>query len=103
MHYDTFFNRSSFEEMRDAGFDHVRVSFPYWFIQNVNPTDPYVEKVGWRYLLRALEWAREMGLRVNLVLHAAPGSQNGWNHRQVSLSKPALTWVSAVGRERLGG
>jgi aryl-phospho-beta-D-glucosidase BglC (GH1 family) len=69
----------------------------------VNPTDPYVEKVGWRYLLRALEWAREMGLRVNLVLHAAPGSQNGWNHRQVSLSKPALTWVSAVGRERLGG
>ena len=80
-HYINFLNRSSFEEMRDAGIDHIRISFPYWIIKNVNPNDPYVEKVGWRYLLRAIEWAREVGLRVNLCLHAAPGSQNGFNHR----------------------
>jgi glucan 1,3-beta-glucosidase len=29
---------------------------------------------------RALNWARKYGLRVNLDLHTAPGSQNGWNH-----------------------
>ena len=67
--------------MAQAGFDHVRISFPYWFIKNVNPTDPYVEMIGWRYLLRAIEYCREFGLRVNLCLHTAPGSQNGFNHR----------------------
>lgn len=29
---------------------------------------------------RALGWARKYGLRVNLDLHTAPGSQSGWNH-----------------------
>ena len=80
-HYMRFVTKASFAEMRDAGFDHVRISFPYWIIENTNPDDPYVEKIGWRYLLRAIEWAREVGLRINLCLHAAPGSQNGFNHR----------------------
>jgi glucan 1,3-beta-glucosidase len=79
--YSTFITRQSFSDMRDAGFDHVRISFPYWVISNVNSNDPYVEKVGWRYLLRAVEYAREFGLRVNLCLHTAPGSQNGFDHR----------------------
>jgi glucan 1,3-beta-glucosidase len=86
-HYMSFITRSSFEEIRDAGFDHVRISFPYWIIENVNPNDPYVEKIGWRYLLRAIEWAREVGLRINICLHAAPGSQNGFNHRYIPISK----------------
>lgn len=80
-HYSNFMTRTSFEEIQDAGFDHVRISFPYWIIENVNPDDPYVAKIGWRYLLRAIEWARQSGLRINLCLHAAPGSQNGFNHR----------------------
>ena len=33
-----------------------------------------------RYFLKAIQWARKYGLRINLDLHAAPGSQNGWNH-----------------------
>ena len=28
----------------------------------------------------AIGWARKYGLRINLDLHALPGSQNGWNH-----------------------
>ncbi|GAA6064426.1 hypothetical protein JCM10212_001201 [Sporobolomyces blumeae] len=28
----------------------------------------------------AIEWARKYGLRINLDLHAVPGSQNGYNH-----------------------
>ncbi len=33
-----------------------------------------------RYFLKAVEWARKYGLRINLDLHSLPGSQNGWNH-----------------------
>jgi len=32
------------------------------------------------YVLKAFEWARKYGLRINLDLHTIPGSQNGWNH-----------------------
>jgi hypothetical protein len=30
-----------------------------------------------RYALRAFQWARKYGLRVDLDLHTIPGSQNG--------------------------
>lgn len=33
-----------------------------------------------RYFLKAVQWARKYGIRINLDLHALPGSQNGWNH-----------------------
>ena len=33
-----------------------------------------------RYFLKAIQWARKYGLRINLDLHTLPGSQNGWNH-----------------------
>jgi len=33
-----------------------------------------------RYFLKAIKWARKYGLRINLDLHALPGSQNHWNH-----------------------
>jgi len=32
------------------------------------------------YFLKAIQWARKYGLRINLDFHALPGSQNGWNH-----------------------
>ena len=32
------------------------------------------------YFLKAIQWARKYGLRINLDFHAVPGSQNGWNH-----------------------
>ncbi len=32
------------------------------------------------YFLKAIEWCRKYGLRINLDYHALPGSQNGWNH-----------------------
>jgi glucan 1,3-beta-glucosidase len=30
--------------------------------------------------LKGIQWCRKYGLRINLDLHALPGSQNGWNH-----------------------
>lgn len=78
-HYATFITKQSFQDIASAGLDHVRIPFPYWAVTTY-PGDPYVPKVAWRYLLRAIEWARESGIRVNLDLHAVPGSQNGWAH-----------------------
>ena len=78
-HYATFINKQSFIDIKNAGLDHVRIPFPYWAVTTYEG-DPYVAKVCWRYLLRAIEYCRQNGLRVNLDLHAVPGSQNGWAH-----------------------
>lgn len=78
-HYSSFVNESTFAEIQAAGFDHVRIPFSYWAVTTYDG-DPYVPLVSWRYLLRGIEWARKYGLRINLDLHGAPGSQNGWNH-----------------------
>lgn len=78
-HYSSFVTKDTFAEIRDAGFDHVRIPFGYWMVTTYDG-DPYLAQVSWRYLLRGIEYARQNGLRVNLDLHGAPGSQNGWNH-----------------------
>ncbi|KAH4162701.1 hypothetical protein HBI62_140390 [Parastagonospora nodorum] len=78
-HYATFITKKTFSDIRAAGMDHVRFPFGYWIVQNFGD-EPYVAQVSWRYLLRGIEYCRQNGLRVNLDLHGAPGSQNGWNH-----------------------
>ncbi|KAH6647968.1 beta-glucosidase 6 [Truncatella angustata] len=78
-HYATFVTEQTFIEIADAGLDHVRIPYSYWAVETYDD-DPYVFRTSWRYLLRGIEWARKHGLRVNLDLHALPGSQNGWNH-----------------------
>ncbi|KAF7548526.1 hypothetical protein G7046_g8645 [Stylonectria norvegica] len=78
-HYATFVTESTFQDIQAAGLDHVRIAYSYWAVQ-LYDDDPYVFRTSWRYLLRAIEWARKYGLRVNLDIHGIPGSQNGWNH-----------------------
>jgi aryl-phospho-beta-D-glucosidase BglC (GH1 family) len=62
-----------------AGLNWVRIPLPFWAIETY-PNEPHLPKVSWKYFLTAIEWARKYGLRINLDLHAIPGSQNGWNH-----------------------
>ncbi|KAK7420296.1 hypothetical protein QQZ08_010496 [Neonectria magnoliae] len=78
-HYASFVTEDTFKDIQAAGLDHVRIAFSYWAVQ-VYDGEPYLFRTSWRYLLRAIEWARKYGLRVNLDLHGIPGSQNGWNH-----------------------
>lgn len=78
-HYASFINETAFQEMRDAGLDHVRIPFGYWAVMTLEG-DSFVPMISWRYLLRAIEYARKYGLRVNLDLHSVPGGANGWNH-----------------------
>ncbi|KAK4185552.1 family 5 putative glycoside hydrolase [Podospora australis] len=78
-HYANFVTEQTFKEIAEAGLDHVRIPFSYWAVE-VYDGDPYLFRTSWRYLLRAIEWCRRYGLRVNLDPHGIPGSQNGWNH-----------------------
>ncbi|KAJ5513247.1 Glycoside hydrolase superfamily [Penicillium fimorum] len=78
-HYAEFISESDLKEIAEAGLDHVRIPYSYWAVTTYDG-DPYVPKIAWRYLLRAIEWCRKYGLRIKLDLHGLPGSQNGWNH-----------------------
>ncbi|KAH7127152.1 glycoside hydrolase superfamily [Dendryphion nanum] len=91
-HYSTFVTKQTFKDIREAGFDHVRIPFGYWMVTTYEG-DPYVKQVSWRYLLRAIEYCRQNGLRINLDLHGAPGSQNGWNH---SGRLGAIGWLNGT-------
>ena len=91
-HYATFITKQTFAEIRAAGMDHVRFPFGYWMVQTYDD-DVYVPQVSWRYLLRGIEYCRQNGLRVNLDLHGAPGSQNGWNH---SGRQGAIGWLNGT-------
>ena len=62
-----------------AGLNFVRIPLPYWAIEKYD-NEPFYAKASWKYFLKAIQWARKYGLRINLDLHALPGSQNGWNH-----------------------
>lgn len=78
-HYQTFITEQDFAEIAGAGLNFVRIPLPYWAIE-VRSGEPFLPKTSWTYFLKAIQWARKYGLRINLDFHALPGSQNGWNH-----------------------
>ncbi|SGY79518.1 BQ5605_C008g05154 [Microbotryum silenes-dioicae] len=78
-HYETFITEKDFAEIAGAGLNWVRVPISYWAIETLEG-EPFLAHVSWKYFLKAIEWARKYGLRINLDLHAVPGSANGWNH-----------------------
>ncbi|KIM27158.1 glycoside hydrolase family 5 protein [Serendipita vermifera MAFF 305830] len=78
-HYATFIVEEDFAQIAAAGLNWVRIPIAFWAIE-VYPNEPFLAKTSWTYFLKAVEWARKYGLRINLDLHAVPGSQNGWNH-----------------------
>ncbi|KAF5373029.1 hypothetical protein D9758_001649 [Tetrapyrgos nigripes] len=78
-HYKTFITEEDFAEIAGAGLNYVRIALPYWAIET-RGDEPFLEGVAWKYFLKAIQWARKYGIRINLDLHTLPGSQNGWNH-----------------------
>ncbi|SCV67159.1 BQ2448_5805 [Microbotryum intermedium] len=102
-HYETFITEKDFAEVAGAGLNWVRIPLSYWAIET-QEGEPFLAHVSWtcectglgrnsaalhaRLLimstptdfLKAIEWARKYGLRINLDLHTVPGSSNGWNH-----------------------
>ncbi|KAJ6488571.1 glycoside hydrolase family 5 protein [Mycena vitilis] len=78
-HYKTFITEQDFMQIAAAGLNFVRIPLGYWAIE-VLDGENFLPKTSWTYFLKAVQWARKYGLRINLDLHALPGSQNGWNH-----------------------
>ncbi|KAG8826365.1 hypothetical protein FRC18_010071 [Serendipita sp. 400] len=78
-HYKTFIVEEDFAMIAAAGLNWVRLPLPFWAIEKY-ADEPFLERVSWTYFLKAIEWARKYGIRINLDFHALPGSQNGWNH-----------------------
>ena len=74
-HWSSFFSRDDFEDMVAAGLNTVRIPLGYWAV-DVNDYEPYVSGQ-YPYLIRAVNWASELGMKVLIDLHGAPGSQNG--------------------------
>lgn len=78
-HYKTFITEKDFADIASAGLNWVRIPVGWWMIETWSG-EPFLEGVAFKYFVKALNWARKYGLRVNLDLHSVPGSQNGYNH-----------------------
>ncbi|KAF9030182.1 putative ectomycorrhiza-upregulated exo-beta-1,3-glucanase GH5 [Hymenopellis radicata] len=78
-HYNTFITEKDFAQIAGAGLNYIRLPIPFWAVDTW-PGEPFLERTCWKYILKALGWAKKYGLRVNLDLHTIPGSQNGYNH-----------------------
>ncbi|KAI0275227.1 glycoside hydrolase family 5 protein [Gloeopeniophorella convolvens] len=89
-HWDTWITFKDFVEIRAAGLNHVRLPIGYWAFE-VGPGEPYVQGQ-LPYLRKAIQWASEVGLKVIIDLHGAPGSQNGFDNSGHKV--PAPMWQS---------
>jgi glucan 1,3-beta-glucosidase len=76
-HWENFVNFTGFTKIKAAGFNVVRIPVGYWAFLDVG--EPYTSGSA-PYLDRAIQWARQTGLKVIIDLHGAPGSQNGFDH-----------------------
>ncbi|QRV72249.1 Cellulase (glycosyl hydrolase family 5 protein) [Ceratobasidium sp. AG-Ba] len=91
-HYATFITEQDFADIAGAGLNWVRIPLPYWAISKFDE-EPFLEGVAWKYFLKAIQWARKYGIRINLDLHTIPGSQNGFNH---SGKLGGVNWLEGV-------
>lgn len=74
-HRDTFITKEDFYWLKEHGIEAVRLPVGYWVLGG---EEPYLGTL--KYVDRAFAWAEEAGLKILLDMHAAPGSQNGWDH-----------------------
>jgi hypothetical protein len=103
-HWDSFVTREDFAWLAELGINALRIPLGHWIF---GPPYPYHPKYGGNarpfveggveVLDRALEWAREFGLRVLLDLHAAAGS--GALGRDVGTARGALSRMLFAARD----
>eukprot|EP00536_Pseudo-nitzschia_multiseries_P009323 jgi/Psemu1/200378/e_gw1.257.64.1 len=89
-HWDTFLTYDDLKTLKDNGVTHLRIPMGYWIrgIPGLSLTEdePFIPG-GWKYFVRAANWARELGLIVWADLHGAPGSENGFDNSGHYLGK----------------
>lgn len=76
-HWDSWAQLSDFQKIADSGFNVVRIPIGFWAYDN--SSTPYSSGAA-PYMDLAIGWARQVGLKVIVDLHGAPGSQNGFDN-----------------------
>ncbi|KAL5559048.1 hypothetical protein UlMin_035259 [Ulmus minor] len=78
-HWNTYIVEEDFKFISANGLNSVRIPVGWWIASDPVPPKPYVGG-SLQALDKAFLWAQKYGLKVITDLHAAPGSQNGWEH-----------------------
>lgn len=78
-HWNTYIVEEDFKFISGNGLNAVRIPVGWWIAYDQNPPKPYVGG-SLQALDKAFLWARKYGVKVIIDLHAAPGSQNPWEH-----------------------
>ncbi|PKA59447.1 hypothetical protein AXF42_Ash016470 [Apostasia shenzhenica] len=78
-HWNTFIVEDDFKFLSENGLSAVRIPVGWWIRFDENPPHPFVGG-SLQALDNAFCWAEKYNVKVILDLHAAPGSQNGWEH-----------------------
>jgi hypothetical protein len=68
-----------FRRVANLGFNHVRVPFGYWLLEDDAAPGKYLPS-GWTWLDRVVEWSEQAGIYCVLDLHGAPGGQSDAEH-----------------------
>ncbi|KAL9585223.1 MAG: hypothetical protein Q9212_001653 [Teloschistes hypoglaucus] len=85
-HWDSWVSLSDFQKIKDAGFNTVRIPVGYWAYKKFD-NDPYIQGAA-PYVDKAIDWARQTGLKVWIDLHGAPLSQNGFDNSGQLIKAP---------------
>ncbi|CAL9767214.1 unnamed protein product [Musa acuminata subsp. burmannicoides] len=78
-HWNTFITEDDFKFISGAKLNAVRIPVGWWIASDPMPPSPFVGG-SLRALDNAFTWADKYNLKVIIDLHAAPGSQNGYEH-----------------------
>ncbi|XP_010269195.1 PREDICTED: glucan 1,3-beta-glucosidase A-like [Nelumbo nucifera] len=79
VHWSTFIVEDDFKFISNNGLNAVRIPVGWWIASDPTPPMPFVGG-SLQALDNAFLWAKKYGIKVIIDLHAAPGSQNGWEH-----------------------
>ncbi|KAL5231878.1 hypothetical protein ABZP36_030654 [Zizania latifolia] len=78
-HWSTYIVESDFKLISSSGLNAVRIPVGWWIVSDPNPPAPFVGG-SLEALDNAFKWAEKYRIGVIVDLHAAPGSQNHWEH-----------------------
>ncbi len=76
---ENWITAEDFQHVRDLGFNHVRVPFGYWLLEDDAAPGKYLPG-GWAWLDRVVAWSEANGIYCILDLHGAPGGQSEAEH-----------------------
>lgn len=76
-HWDSWITLRDMQKIAAAGFNVVRIPVGFWAYDNSGT--PYASGAA-PYVEQAIDWARQVGVKVIVDLHGVPGSQNGFDN-----------------------